>query len=231
MKHPHCNRSRFAHYFWCRGFAPVVFIVAVALIVIAVGTGVYFSLYKKAQAPTPQDIVQATSSDLSEGATTTDLVVITATTTQTATSSVTPGKTAGSGATQLPSVPTAHAPTTALNTMYLCGSDTKTANACLAQHIKTCSPAKGTVVDSTSGLTLERIIDGYKGSNCSYRTTIVSGQGEYALLAGMNVNCLLPKTMLTALGQGTVMTSKEMLSFCTGTFIDLMREQLGSSGQ
>lgn len=208
MKHPHCNRSRAAHLFWCRGFAPVVFILAIALIVVAIGSGIYFAVVKEtAQAPSPQEaallpvpevIVDATSPI---GATSTIPLVATAVT----------------------AVPKKSAVTTTVN----CGAGTTAAEQCIAEHIKTCSSAKGTFVDPSSGLTVERIVDGYKGNLCSYRTNIISGQGDLALLAGMDINCMLPKATLVTTAQGGSMSKEDLFAYCTGTFMDLMREQMG----
>lgn len=201
MKHPHCNRSLAAHLFWCRGFAPVVFILAIALIVVAIGSGVYFARNKHvAQVPGSQGAI-ATSS---QGIASSSIPVYTMASSSMGTS-------------------TKVAPAPAVKTTVDCGSNAKTTNQCIVEHVKTCTSARGVVVDPGSGMTMERIVDGYKGNNCSYRTNILSGKGEFALLAGMNINCLLPKAMLAT---GGVMSQSDMLTHCTGSFIDLMREQV-----
>lgn len=214
MKHPHCNRSKAAHLFWCRGFAPVVFILAIATIVVAIGSGIYFSVSKEtAQAPSPQDVGVLAISKA------TDPVSSKTASTSPVAAPIAPSI-ASSGKTIAPAA-----------TVADCGSNTKTASQCLAEHLVTCVPAKGVEVDPSSGLTVERIIEGYKGNVCSYRTNIVSGSGNFASLSGMEINCLLPKTSLTAMAQEGVMKRDDLFSYCTGSFMDLLREQLGASGQ
>lgn len=221
MKHPHCNRSKAAHLFWCRGFAPVVFILAIALIVVAIGSGIYFGVSKEtAQAPSPQDIVASSSTEATMAVaalpTTTEVVSDTQRVVAT-----TPASIASPTPTVAPVAPVKPIAVSA-SASYDCGSG-KTAEQCFAERLTTCAPAKATVVDPASGLTAERLIDGYKGNACSYRTNILSGEGNLALLAGMQINCLLPKTLLSS---GVSMSKEDMLSYCTGSFIDLLREQM-----
>ena len=212
MKHPHCNRSLAGHLFWCRGFAPVFFILAVALIVVAIGSGVYFARDKHvAQAPGSQGAV-ATSSQA--------IPVV-------ATSSVPVNATTSAPVGTLPKAVTAPI----IKTTVDCGANQKTTSQCLTQHIATCTLARGVVVDPGSGMTVERIIDGYKRNKCSYRTNIISGKGEFALLVGMNINCMLPKSVLATTAKGGAMSQTDMLTYCTGSFIDLMRAQLNTPGQ
>lgn len=184
------------HYLvWRRGFAPILFILAIALIVVSVGSGIYFATKKS----TPSAIVeQPTSAQQIEFASTTLAAI-----------------------TPVADVKSVAQPATA----YInCGESSKTAN-CLAEQVKNCSPAKGVVSDTASGLKVERVIDGYKGNDCSYRTSILSGTGNMAVLAGMNVDCLIPKATLSETIQGGSMTQEDMLSLCTGTFIELIRAQ------
>lgn len=203
MKHPHCNRSRAAHLFWCRGFAPLVFILAIALIVVSIGSGIYFAFTKQtAQAPSPQEGATLAVADLNEGA---------------ASSLVSTSSERDTG----------NASQVAAPAVVDCGLTSKEADRCMAEHIKTCAPAKGIFTDSRSELTVERIIDGYKGNTCSYRTTIISGPGELGVLAGMEINCMLPKNALSVTVRDGVMSQDDMLAYCTGSFIDLMREQMG----
>ncbi|AKM78108.1 MAG: hypothetical protein UY31_C0069G0003 [Candidatus Wolfebacteria bacterium GW2011_GWE1_48_7] len=212
MKHPHCNRSHAAHFFWCRGFAPVFFIVSIALIVVAIGSGIYFAVDKEtAQAPSPQEAVSLPVSEVVES-------VVVATSTAVASNAVTPPASL---------VATKTAPIAIVN----CGSSAKTAPQCIAEHIKTCSPAKGIVVDPASGLTVERVIDGYKGDVCSYRTTIISGGGELALLSGMDIDCMLPKATLASTVKDGSMSQEDLFVYCTGSFMDFMREQMNYSSQ
>lgn len=211
MKHPHCNRSHAAHMFWCRGFAPVFFILSIALIVVAIGSGIYFAISKEtAQAPSPQEAAALPTPEVAIDSTSTIAVGEGTATTSGATPAVALAK---------PKV-VAAAPAN-------CGSGTKAAEQCIAQHIKTCAPAKGTFVDPGSGLTVERVIDGYTGNLCSYRTNIVSGAGDLALLAGMEINCMLPKAALATTAQGGAMSQEDLFAYCTGSFMDLMREQMG----
>lgn len=203
MKHPHCNRSRAAHLFWCRGFAPVVFIFAIALIVVAIGSGIYFTINSNtAQAPGPQEMI--TAAPTSEVDASSTAVVV------------------------FPIAAVAAKPVAV--SLTNCGSNSKAASQCLAEHIQSCSPARGSVIDPDSGLTVERIIDGYKGDKCSYRTNIVSGKGDFALLAGMDINCMLPKATLATMQSGS-MSQEDLVAYCTGSFMDLMREQIGASVQ
>lgn len=204
MKHPHCNRSRAAHLFWCRGFAPLVFILAIALIVVSIGSGIYFAFTKKtAQAPSPQEGATLAIADLNKGV-----------------SSSPPASTSSER-------DAGNASQVAASAVVDCGSTSKEADRCMAEHIKTCAPAKGIFTDSSSELTVERIIDGYKGSACSYRTTIISGAGELGVLTGMEIDCMLPKNALSVTVRDGVMSQDDMLAYCTGSFIDLMREQMG----
>lgn len=194
------------HYLiWRRGFAPILFILAIALIVASIGSGIYFATKKSAPTPArerqiPNNLIEAT---------TTNVVVIPTTTPTVA------------GVKIKPSTQQAIA-------YDNCGSSAKTAG-CLAERIKTCSPAKGIVVDPASGLKVERIIDGYRGTNCSYRSNIISGTGNMAMLNGMDINCMIPRATLAVTLQGGSMSKEDMLALCTGTFIDLMRTQTGAT--
>ncbi len=224
MKHPHCNRSHAAHLFWCRGFAPVVFILAIALVVVAIGSGIYFSLNDKAHAPSPADgaAMQAGKASGFGDIQQPNVVVITPSTTVATTvpSKVVPGATISAAK---PTV------SSALGVSSDCGSNVTVVNQCLASHLRTCAPAKGTVVDPKTGLRVERIIDGYKGDKCSYRTNILSGSGRFAILAGMDVNCLLPKSLLSVATKEGSVSSEDMLTYCTGSFVDFMRAQGGAA--
>lgn len=211
MKHPHCNRSRGAHLFWCRGFAPIVFILAVALIVVSVGSGIYFATKKSAPAVVavqpvassqPIEVAAATSSDTAPPVTEVKPIA-----------SLVPVKAVG---------------TTPVTSIVDCGSSARAAK-CLAAQVQNCSPAKGVVTDTSSGLRVERIIDGYKGGSCSYRSNIISGTGSMAILAGMNIDCMIPKASLSKTLQGGSMTQEDMFTLCTGTFIDLIRAQRTTS--
>lgn len=198
------------HYLiWRRGFAPVLFILAIALIFVAVGSGVYFATKKSA----PNSVVeQPVSSQQSEPAATstatTSIVALSTTTKNVLVKNV-------SGTPAVASVD--------------CGSSDKTAK-CLAGRAQACLPARGIMIDPSSGLKVERIIDGFKGDKCSYRSNILSGAGSLAILAGMNIDCMIPKAKLsTTIGGGGSISREEMLALCTGTFIDLIRAQTGST--
>jgi hypothetical protein len=206
MKHPHCNRSHGAHLFWCRGFAPIFFILAVALIVVSVGSGIYFATKKSTPAVAVEQPVS--SAQQTEVATTTPSVAP-------------PIEEAKPIAPPSSTEAVAVAPAAS----YInCGSSEKAAK-CLTDRALTCLPAKGIVTDPSSGLKVERIIDGYKGNDCSYRSSIISGTGSMAVLVGMNVNCMIPKAILSKTMQGGFMTQEDMFALCSGTFIDLMRAQ------
>lgn len=225
MKHPHCNRSHAAHVFWCRGFAPVVFILAIALIVVAIGSGIYFSSQNEVQAPGPDDVVamQAVGELVGES---TSSPVVAATTSQVVTVapvaiSIPASVTATKNSTAIPGASVK--PVSVVD----CGSNKSTTAQCLSTRIQSCSPVKGVVIDPASGLTVERIVDGYKGEKCSYRTNILSGEGSFTILAGMDINCLLPKGVLSAATQGGSMTPEDMMAYCTGSFVDLVRVRAG----
>lgn len=207
MKHPHCNRSHIAHAFWCRGFAPMFFIVSVALIVVAVGSGVYFTVKKNsAQSPVAQTVLI----DSTDAVATSTAVVTTST-----------------NATSVSEEPKKIEP--ALTAYVDCGSSEK-ATACLGTRLQTCTPAKGIVTDPSSGMQIERTIDGYKGGNCLYRSNIISAPGVYAITTGMYFDCALPKTLIaTSAQQAGVISGEDMLTYCTGSLIDLMRAQMGAT--
>lgn len=198
------------HYLvWRRGFAPILFILSISLIVVAVGTGIYFATKKSAPAVAEQRHV----------ATSTPVVEIAATSTKTTPIAVSD---------TLPPA-TIMSKVAVSRTPYVdCGSGAAAAK-CLAAKVQICSPAKGVVLDAASGLKVERVIDGYKGGNCSYRSTILSATGSMAILNGMNINCMIPKATLATVLQGGSMSKEDMLSLCTGSFIDLIRAQMGAA--
>ncbi len=198
------------HYLvWRRGFAPILFILSISLIVVAIGTGIYFATKKSAPAVAVQPVV-ATSTPVKEVALANQIAAPVV---------------APSVATNPVVTPKLEVPKTVSYTD--CGS-TATAAKCLATKVQTCSPARGVVIDAASGLKVERVIDGYKGTNCSYRSTILSATGSMAILNGMNIDCMIPKATLATTFQGGSMSKEEMLSLCTGSFIDLIRAQMGA---
>lgn len=203
------------HYLvWRRGFAPILFILSISLIVVAVGTGIYFATKKSAPAVAEQPVA-TTSAPVEE------VALANQTPTPAIAPAVTPAAIANPVATPKAVVPKAV-------TYVDCGS-TVSAAKCLAEKVQTCSPAKGVVVDAASGLKVERVIDGYKGSDCSYRSTILSATGSMAILNGMNIDCMIPKATLATTLQGGSMSKEDMLALCTGSFIDLIRAQMGAA--
>lgn len=211
MKHPHCNRSSVAHAFWCRGFAPLFFIVATALIVVAIGSGIYFTNKKGVSENTPPYPTLAQPVDVI--ATSTNSATTTGIVTQTTTQSAVVEKKVA------PQAPL----------LVDCGSSDTTAD-CLSDRLRTCLPAKGVITDTGSGMQIKRVIDGYKDGNCSYRSTIIDASGMYAVTKGLTFDCMIPKKLITVDVQAAgSMVASDMLTYCTGTFIDLMREQMGST--
>lgn len=196
------------HYLiWRRGFAPIFFILAIALIFVAAGSGIYFATKKNAPVITAE---QPVVNQQIETVATSTAPIATAT---------------------IPIVATAKpvAATQVAAQYFNCNTFSDTLS-CLASSLQECSPAKGTAVDPVSGMKVERIIDGYKGGKCSYRSKIITAPGAYAIIEGMNFDCMVPKAMLATTVRPTgSMSNKDMLAYCTGTFMDLMRAQTGSS--
>lgn len=206
MKHPHCNRSLFSHLFWCRGFAPVFFIVSVALIVVAIGSGIYFTS-RPAVAPVVADRVV---SDHAVFADATGTEVIAASADAVATTSKEASVSIASKPVRVKSVD--------------CGSG-DAAITCVFEHIAHCTAAKGTLIDGRTGVHVEHVIEGLKNGVCAYRSTVTVAPGQYAILEGLGVQCNLSTDQLLE----TLQSSEEdqLLRRCTGSYVDILRQIRG----
>ena len=224
MKHPHCNRSHAAHLFWCRGFAPVFFIVAVALIVVAVGSGLYFTVQKSPVENVALPVMDAVIDTI---ATSTDII---ATTSVEVSSTVPIAQTNTKPIVTTPApeikkeVPVPTAPKIVPSKPVDCGEGA-TAETCMFDHIASCTAAKAIFSDEGTGVRVEHTVDGLVGGECPYRSTIIAAPEQYAILEGLNVQCNLPKDQLLKVMQASNET--ELLQLCTGSYIDILRQARG----
>lgn len=191
--------SRTHHLVWRRGFAPLFFILTIALIVVAVGSGIYFSsLETTVQVPdSGNTAVDQALDDVATNATTSTAAPVLS-------------------------------DKRSFDTQYDCGEESEAATQCLAKRIKSCLPSTGLVTDPSSGISVKRVIDGYVDGKCSYRSTITSGEGDFSMLVGLTIDCLLPKEMPAAKLNDGALVPEDLLTYCSGSFIDLLREQMGT---
>lgn len=220
MKHPHCNRSLSAHLFWCRGFAPLFFIISVALFVVAVGSGAYF-LSQSVEAPADNGEV-VVASDVPVVATGTEVVVVPAQAPVVATPPVAKASPVVPKVT--PTAPVVIPPKPAPVKPFDCGVGAST-EACIFEHISNCTAATGVIIDEGTGVRVEHVVDGLTNGTCNYRSTIASAPAEYAILEGLDVRCSLPKDQLLRILQAS--TDDELLHSCTGSYVEIVRQARG----
>lgn len=223
MKHPHCNCSLSAHLFWCRGFAPLFFIVSVALFVVAVGSGVYF-MSQSVDVPVGDGAV-ATVSDAPVIATGTDAIVAPVQTPAIAMPTAAKTNPVASKVTAIaPTAPAAAPSKPVPATPFDCGVGAST-EACIFEHISNCTAATGAIIDENTGVRVEHVVDGLANGKCTYRSMITSAPAEYAILEGLDVRCSLPKDQLLRILQAS--TDDELLRSCAGSYVEVVRQARG----
>ena len=214
MKHPHCNRSLAAHLFWCRGFAPVFFIVVVALFVVSVGSGFYFASRPDAAlapaepvAVAEQKIEEVAQSPESKTVATEPVVV----------------KPVAVVATPVAKPATAPvvAPKPVQPKVTDCDVESDDSVTCLFVHVIDCMPVKATAVND--GMRVEYVVEGLVNGKCIYRATMTP-LGEY-LSEALNMRCVIPEEQLLPVLMETDNTLT--LRFCTGSYIDILRQARG----
>lgn len=216
MKHPHCNRSLAAHLFWCRGFTPVFFIVMVALFVVSVGSGIYFASRPDAVlAPSEAVAVKEQANHASAIATPTEDVAVVA-------EPMVMKPDAAS--TVVPEVKPVATPKPAQTKPIDCGVGAG-ADTCMFESIASCTPAKATLIDESTGVRVEHIVSGLVGGKCLYQSTITSAPDEYAILEGLDVRCDLSKEQLLQVLQA--IDEEQLLQLCTGSYVDILRQARG----
>lgn len=223
MKHPHCNRSLSAHLFWCRGFAPLFFIVSVALFVVAVGSGAYF-MFQSVDTPADSGEV-ITVSDVPVGTTGAEVVAVSAQAPITATPTIAKTNPVPPMVAPVTSVAPVAAPAKPAPVKpFDCGVG-MSAEVCVFEHIANCTAARGIITDEVAGVRVEHTVDGLINGKCTYRSTIASAPAEYAILEGLDVRCSLPKDQLLQVLQAS--TDDELLRLCTGSYVEIVRQARG----
>ena len=183
------------------------FVIAIAVIVVSIGSGVYFmSRPKAALAPSKTVVLQENS--VAPIATGTEPIVVSSDAAATATLLI---KSAG-------------APKIARAKPVDCGVGAA-ANACMFKNVAACSAAKGTLIDESTGVRVEHIVDGLVNGKCLYQSTITFAPGEYAMLEGLDVRCDLPKDQLLRVLQAP--DEDQLLRACTGSYVDILRQARG----
>ncbi|OGM94191.1 hypothetical protein A2524_00765 [Candidatus Wolfebacteria bacterium RIFOXYD12_FULL_48_21] len=216
MKHPHCNRSLASHLFWCRGFAPTFFVIVVALFVVSVGSGFYFASRPDSALAPSEPIAVAEQKIEDIAASTQDAVVVEPVTAKPAVVVATP--------VAKPATAPVVAPKPVQAKPVDCGLGAA-ADACMFESIANCTPAKAMLFDERTGVRVEHVISGLVNGKCLYQSVIASAPGDFALLEGLTVRCLLPKEQLLQVVQEA--DEAELLKVCTGSYIDILRQARG----
>lgn len=110
----------------------------------------------------------------------------------------------------------------ALSSGYIdCGMGSS-ARECIFINISNCNPARGTVVDERTGVSVRHVIDGYVNEHCSYQSVVVGASKQFAPLNGLDVLCLLRTDELVQTLNDT--EGGLLLERCSGSYVDLLRK-------